>query len=508
MAEPPTLERPLAPTAPFSLTSHWLLAAFLLIPTVYFASRYPLPGNIRLTDLGLLSAYGVLELVLYLVGLVSLFVGYLGSLRVLRGRRFADVRGFVLPTSAALLLGFGILYPLSAIDLFIYAVRSHLLTTYRLDPHAVEPALFWDADPYVRFASRQWAESTSPYGPLWNLISAPATLLDLGHILTAVLLLKLLVLASAVATAWLIYDIVRHERPHEAIAAAVAYLWNPLLLWEGIGNGHNDVVVMLAVVAAIWCWRRGHHGWVIPLLVASALTKYATLLLVPFAILLLWQRHQSWPARLRLAGWSISGATAVTYVALYPFFDVGALRASAESQSGIFLASLGAAAIHISNLVDLRFPVARSFQIVSSALLAVTLIVLFARLGRGRLRFERALYEAMFALLLLATWNFRPWYIIWLVALAAMLPAGWPLWRTTIWGAGALLSYAHYIWIREWWPWDRTVFFLIGIAVAFVPVLTVTVAEIVAIVRTDERRVDGSSATYLHGRTTEARESS
>ena len=505
MAELPSEAPPLAPMAP---RSTWLPAAFLLVPAVFFASRYPLLGNIRLTDIGLLSAYGVPELVLYLVGLVSLFAGYLGSLRMLRGRRFAAVRGFVLTTSAALLLGFGALYPVNAIDLFIYAVRSHLLTTYRLNPNAVEPALFWNSDPYVRFASRQWAETTSPYGPLWNLVSSPATLLDLGHILIAVLILKLLIIASAVTTAWLIYDVVRHERPGEAIAAAVAYLWNPLLLWEGIGNGHNDVIVMLPVVAAVWCWRRGHDRWVIPLLVASALTKYVTALLVPFAILLLWQRRRSWPARLRLAGWSISGATAVAYVALYPFFNIDALRASAESQSGIFLASLGAAAIYVSDLLDLRFPVARSFQIASSALLGLTLLVLLAALGRGRLRFERVVFEAMFALLLLATWNFRPWYIIWLVTLAALLPAGWPLWRTTVWGACALLSYAHYIWIREWWPWDRTVFFLIGIAIAFVPVLAVTVAEIAAIVRTKEFQVERSSPASIRGRATEARESS
>ncbi len=502
MAGPPSAEHPSAPTR------YWLLAAALLIPTLYFASRYPLLGNIRLTDIGLLSAYGVPELVLYLVGLVSLFAGYLGSLRVLRGRRFAAVRGFVLSTSAALLLGFGILYPLNAIDLFIYAVRSHLLTTYRLNPNAVEPALFWNVDPYVRFASRQWSETPSPYGPLWNLISSPATLLDLGHIWIAVLILKVLVLASAVATAWLIYDIVRHERPLEATAAAVAYLWNPLLLWEGIGNGHNDVVVMLPVVAAIWCWRRGYDRWVILLLVASVLTKYVTALLVPFAILLLWQRHRSWPARLRLAGWSIGGATAVTYVALYPFFDFDALRASAESQSGIFLASLGAAAIYVSNLLDLRVPIAQSYQIISSALLALTLLVLLTALGRGRLRFERVLFEAMFALLLLATWNFRPWYIIWLVTLVALLPAGWPFWRTTVWGAGALLSYAHYIWIREWWPWDRTVFFLIGIAIAFVPVLVITVAEVFSLVRTTALKVEPSSTADIRGRTSEVRESS
>ena len=458
----------------------WLLGALLVLPAIYFAARYPLFGNADdLADIGQLAAYGIPELIGYLGGLVALFAGYAGAIHVLRGRHLAEVRRPVLWTSAVLLLGFGVLYPVNAIDLFIYAVRSHLLTEYRLNPNAVEPAGYWDIDPYTQFASRQWADTVSPYGPLWNMLASPATFFDGDRIVVALLIFKLVAIGSALATAWLIHDLVRVERPGDAMAAAIVYLWNPLLLWEGIGNGHNDVVVMLPVIAAVWCWRRGHDRWVIPLLVASALTKYVTALLLPFALVVLWQRYRGRPARerWRLLIASVGGSLLVTYLALYPFFDLLALRDSAERQSGIFLASLGAAVFHLATLFSWSFDAARWVQIVGSVLLATSVLVLLVRLARGRLRLERALFEAMFALLLVATWNFRPWYIIWLVALVAVLPMGWPLWRTMAWGAGALLSYAHYIWVREWWQWDRTVFFLTGIAIAFLPVLAVTLAE-------------------------------
>jgi len=236
------------------------------------------------------------------------------------------------------------------------------------------------------------------------------------------------------------------------------------------------------VVAAIWCWRRGHDRWVIPLIVTSVLIKYVTALLLPFALVVLWQRYRHRPAaqRWRLLVWSLGLSLAITYLALFPFFDLAALRESAVQQSGIFLASLGAAVFHIANLFSLSFPAERWVQGVGSTILATTAVILLVRLARGRVGFERALFEAMFALLLVATWNFRPWYIIWLVALAALLPIGWPLFRTVTWAAGALLAYAHYIWVREVWPWDRTVFFLIAIAIAFVPVLAVTLTEAVS----------------------------
>lgn len=461
----------------------WLLGALLVLPAVYFAARYPLFGNADdLADIGLLSAYGIPELIGYLAGLLALFAGYAGAIYILRGQLFTAVRGPVLCTSAALLLGFGILYPVNAIDLFIYAVRSHLLTEYRLNPNAVEPAGYWDIDPYTQFASRQWSDTVSPYGPLWNMLASPATVFDGDEILVALIIFKFLAIGCALATAWLIYNVVRAERPKDAAAAVVVYLWNPLLLWEGIGNGHNDVMVMLPVIAAIWCWRRGHDRWVFPLVVTSILIKYVTALLLPIALVVLWQRYRHRPAaeRWRLVIWSVSLSLAVTYLALFPFFDLEALRESAEQQSGIFLASLGAAVFHIANLFSLSFPAERWVQGVGSATMATIVMILLVRLARGRMTFERALFEAMFTLLLVATWNFRPWYIIWLVALAALLPIGWPLFRTVAWGAGALLAYAHYIWVREVWPWDRTVFFLVGIAIAFMPVLAVTLAEAVA----------------------------
>ncbi len=468
-----------APRTQRSRGTLWISGVLLSIPAIYFAGRYPLLGNAdRLADLGKLAGYGVPELVLYLAGLAALTVGYVLAIRTLRGRRFREVRLPVLAISAVLLIAFATLYPVNAIDLFIYAVRSHLLTSYGSNPNAVEPQWFWEYDPYVRFASREWADNVSPYGPLWNLIASPATLFDGDRILVALLIFKALVIVSALIVAWFIHDIVGHDRPGDAAAATVAWLWNPLLLWEGIGNGHNDVIVMLPVLVAIWCWRRAHDRWVLPLLVASVLIKYVTALLLPFALVMLWHRHPTWRERLRLAALSVGSSLLIVYLTLYPYFDLDALRESFAAQRGLFLTSPGAAIVSIGNRLDWTIDVAFWTRRVGDIVLGLITLVLVALAWRRRLRLERALFEVMFAFLLVASWNFRPWYLIWLVALVALVPLGWPQRRVTVWTVSALLSYAHYIWIREWWPWDRFSFSLTGIAITFVPVVIVTGTEL------------------------------
>ena len=82
-----------------------------------------------------------------------------------------------------------------------------------------------------------------------------------------------------------------------------------------------------------------------------------------------------------------------------------------------------------------------------------------------------AAFELVFLFLLVAAWNFRPWYLIWPVALVALLPLSRPFWRTLTWTAGALLAYAHYIWVWHWWDADYNAARNVGVVIAFGPVV-------------------------------------
>src|SRR5688572_25939527 len=152
----------------------WLCGVAMLIPAAYFAWRYPLRGTTdQLRDIGKLADYGVAELVWFCLGVAALFGGY--ALAVLEARKLPTRLALppVLVCGGFLVALFAWMYPVNAIDIFIYAVRSRLWTEYGEDPNAAFPETHWDADPYMHFSMREWADDTSPYGPLWNWLAAP-----------------------------------------------------------------------------------------------------------------------------------------------------------------------------------------------------------------------------------------------------------------------------------------------------------------------------------------------
>ena len=57
--------------------------------------------------------------------------------------------------------------------------------------------------------------------------------------------------------------------------------WSPLLLFETIGNGHNDIVMMVCVLGAFLCMLRGRARTAFMLLVLGALVKYVSAVFVP-----------------------------------------------------------------------------------------------------------------------------------------------------------------------------------------------------------------------------------
>jgi hypothetical protein len=65
------------------------------------------------------------------------------------------------------------------------------------------------------------------------------------------------------------------------------YAWNPLVILEFSGSGHNDSLGIVLLVASVLAWRKGRNLWAAGGLAASFLAKYFSILLLPF---FLWKR--------------------------------------------------------------------------------------------------------------------------------------------------------------------------------------------------------------------------
>src|SRR4029077_3888067 len=70
----------------------------------------------------------------------------------------------------------------------------------------------------------------------------------------------------------------------------VLFAWSPLLIFEAIGNGHNDIVMMACVLAAFCLMLRGRAQLAFALLVLGALIKYVSAVFVP--LWLVYELHQ------------------------------------------------------------------------------------------------------------------------------------------------------------------------------------------------------------------------
>jgi putative effector of murein hydrolase LrgA (UPF0299 family) len=470
----------------------WLYGLGMIVPAGYLAWRYPLwPNAHHLTDLGKLSRYAFPPFAAWTASLVAFFVFYLLAIHESRRLPATRARLPVFACGTVLVCIMSAVYPVNAIDIFIYAVRSRLFTEYGENPIAVRP-LTHPHDPWLPFASQQWADDVSPYGPLWNWIAAPATLVAGDRVEIAVVAYKVLAALCVLAGAWVVGEIARTHHPDLAATASLAYLWSPLVLYEGVANGHNDVVLAVPLLLALLCWRQRRDAWVIPALVASALIKYVTVLLLPLAVIALWRRQSNLREGVRTGAWSVVTSATITLFALAPYFDIAAIRRSIDRQSSIVMTSPAALA------VDLLQPEYAFDEIVMWAkragMACVATAMLFAAIAilRNAQRFPRAGFEVMFVYLLVGSWTFRSWYVIWIVTLAAALPAGWPLWRATAWSLGAIAIYGLFIWGWEWWKVDFPTVLRPGIAILFGPPVLASLGEVAFLIRQRWRRSRGA----------------
>ena len=461
-----------APAVARAVGRLWWCVVLMALPATMFAVAYPLARHASvLTDIGKLSEYRPAAFVAYLGGLAVMFIANLVGLRA---ARVAGRQGLwpVLGGGIAVTAVIALMYPVNAIDLFIYAVRSRIFTSYGLNPQAVAPSAI-TGDPQMAFASAEWSVTVSPYGPLWHLIAAPITALAGDNLTAALFGFKALAALAVIAGAILIGLICR-AAGLPAAAGVLLYLWNPLVLWEGVGNGHNDVVMLVPLLGALLAWQTRRDLAVIPLLAVAVCIKYVALVALPVALVALWRRHAAASDRMRLAAGSLGLSLLVGAIALAPFFDPGAVWFSVRQQGAIFLTSPAAVGLTLlrDRLGDDRARL--TVILVGGAIFALAALAQLRRVWHAPPRFPAAVYETMFALLLVATWNFRPWYVIWLVGLAAALPPGWPAWRALAWSAGGLAGYGVFIWIWEWWPVAFPEIQRVGVLVMTGPALVLT----------------------------------
>lgn len=179
----------------------------------------------------------------------------LGALAVAAG--LAAVRRGWRP-SALLLTGAGaaaaalfvFLPPAGSIDVLNYAIYGRIAALGH-NPYLMRPAQLYGAgDPVGRYAPGNWRTLPTIYGPVATALQWAAARLGGASMARIVFWIRLGNALAFVATG---AGLVRLAGPDRARQARACLLWavNPLMLFWLVGSGHVDVLLALAMVAAL-----------------------------------------------------------------------------------------------------------------------------------------------------------------------------------------------------------------------------------------------------------------
>jgi hypothetical protein len=316
-------------------------------------------------------------------------------------------------------------------DVYSYAIYGRMVSVHGVNPYVDIPASFID-DPVYPLVSVDWIDSPSVYGPAFVAISAAVTGI-FSSPPALVLAFKALAAVASLGTMVLAVAGARRVRPERAAFAAVLVGWNPVIVFHGVAGGHNDALVGLALAAGVLLILSGRELWATAALVLGTLVKISGG--VPLAIAVLaavFRRPKG--QRLRALAAHVGVGLAVALPFIVPFeqaedpslgtleltsrqgwlapsrFVLVVLRGTANFLGGDLAGDI------VSVVVRAAFPL----------LFLVVLVMLVRHLAIDPARIEPPLVVAAMGwatlVALMISPLLYPWYAMWLVPVAWLVP--------------------------------------------------------------------------------------
>jgi hypothetical protein len=316
-------------------------------------------------------------------------------------------------------------------------MHARISSVYGANPF-LDVAQQFPADPFYPYLV--WRSIPSAYGPLWEMLAVAVVWLAGNDIIANVLAFKLLNGLFLAVSIGLVAVILRRMAPERALAGVVLLAWNPVVLYETIGNGHNDIVMAVWLLAAAWAVISGRYTLAILALMVGVLIKFIPLLLIPLAGLIALRNLPRLHARLRFLAVTTLSVAALMMVTYGPFW-YGLVSLGIGRRTEFFTSSLPAV-IYAWLLLEwgIKEP---GWAIGLTAASLTALFVLWQSWqswrDRSWLNFSQTAFKIlMFYLLVTCLW-LQQWYAIWPLILAALLPPG-PLPRLAVLFSFAAMS--------------------------------------------------------------------
>ncbi|MDP9380814.1 MAG: hypothetical protein M3Q29_11825 [Chloroflexota bacterium] len=309
-------------------------------------------------------------------------------------------------------------------DIYLYMFYGRIIARYAQNPILVPPDAF-TGDPHLRWTYWTWLPSS--YGPVWLMLSGALSAIAGQALWANLFTYKAGVLVIHLLATVVVWKLLRYARPELASWGAVFYGWNPLVLFETVGSGHNDVLVGLFTVLALLAvvYNRWLYG--VFFLVAAAMVKLMALVLLPVLILAWLRGLPTHEQRLR-AGASAAavavGGGLLLYAPLWGgtalFTNIRDNPAAREYQNSLWeLFILKVTRPGFDPMYAVFSPDLDLFR--NLAFVGVYFFLLW-RLWKGQEMMDTMTW-VWFAYFLFAAW-FWPWYVLQLIPIAAVRGPG------------------------------------------------------------------------------------
>ena len=388
-----------------------VLATGLLITVSAASTQSFLPLSIRPVPSSLSGLFGGIDLNLHVAGaigvLIAMFCSYAVAVSLSERLSPRLVLGSIVALNVLVLLG----PPLISTDVFSYQAYARMGATYGINPYLHGPAAI-NLDPIFPYIGAKWWNTPNAYGPLFTVFSYAFAKLSVA---TSVYLYKAAAGAAALALVAVVWRCAGVLRTNRTRAVALVGL-NPLLIVYGVGGGHNDLLMLLAVTGALYALVCGRERLGGALGVVAAAIKLTGGLMLPFAIAAEGPRRGGRRRRDLLL------AIAVSIVAIgvlnFAVFGSGGFHLLGTLSQGQKEGSWNSIPGLISSKLGLETISRVTTYLLAAAFVAVCAWLL-RRVWRGQMDWIAAAGWATLAVLL-ASSSLLPWYVAWMLPLAAL----------------------------------------------------------------------------------------
>ncbi len=224
----------------------------------------------------------------YIIIVLLLFGFYLLFLFLASKNKISKKQVWSLSIISTVILSFS--YNAFSYDLFNYMFDARIITHYGQNPY-LHKALDYSSDPMLNFM--RWTHRTYPYGPAWLVLTAPLSFIGFNFFLPTFFLFKFLGSLSFLGTAYFTAKILKKISPKNELFGLSLFVFNPLIIIEGLVSSHNDLPMIFFAVLSLHLLVSKVYIKSFLFLLFSVGIKFATVFLLPVFLYPLFTKNKN-----------------------------------------------------------------------------------------------------------------------------------------------------------------------------------------------------------------------